>query len=308
MWHQWITVLAASLAMSCLPGDDRPAPGRLELVATANGALRDGFDSDDGWAIRFDRFVVTLGEIVIDGTGCVDYGFSSYHRIIDFAATSEGRVAQVHGLGDCMVHYEVPFPERDAVLAPGVTVADRDLLLERAVDVVRSDHLRATMLIEGAAQREGVTKRFAWVIRKAFRVSTCFSPGGAPDANEVRLVGDEEVRRSLEVRPEELFRVLPNHGERIEFSRFADADRDGDGLVTLAELDDVSVPWDAVLEAMDAALPGGVRAFTDDDDPLLRPPPRETLATLLHAINAGRVVALASAEQCDPGLYHDFPF
>lgn len=308
MGHRWFSVLVTWLVTSCLPGDDRPPPGRLDLVLTSSDAMRDGFETDDGWTIRFDRFVVTVGEVVLDGAGCVDYGFSSYHRIFDLTAANGERVARIHGLGDCMVLFGVPFPERDAVLTPGVTNADQDLLLERAVDIVRGDYLGATMFIEGAAQRDAVTKRFAWLIRKDFRVSTCFTPDGALDANEVRLVGDEEVRRALEVRPRELFRVLPNHGERVEFSRFAAADRNEDGRITLAELDEVMVAWDAVLEAMDAALPGGVRSFSDDDDPLLRPAPRESLATLLQAINAGRVVAFSTAEQCDPGLYHDFPF
>ena len=302
----WLVVLLGSL-VGCLPGDERPQPGELLVQVKRSEDVMAGFVTDDGWTLRFDRFVAALGDVALDGAYCVDYGLSTYHRVYDFAAADTSKVSLHYALGTrCSILFWLRSPGDAAVVMAGVSADDLALMRDPELDVVRGELLPVSLMVVGEAERDGVRKRFRWLIRKEHRISTCFAGGGI--VNDVDLEADNPVVYELEIRPRELFRLLPIDRSPVEFGRIAAADRDGDGEVTLAELDEVVVPWGEVLVALNASLPGGSREETSEKDPLMRPAPKESLATLVHGILSGRVLMPAKASDCDAGFYYDFPF
>jgi len=62
-------VLGVLLLASCLPIDTRPPPGRA-LVTVSSDDTSEGFVTDDGWTVRYDRTLVSLGNFGIAEGPC----------------------------------------------------------------------------------------------------------------------------------------------------------------------------------------------------------------------------------------------
>jgi hypothetical protein len=72
-------LLMGLCATGCLPGDDRPEPGTVLLMAEASEATTDGFTTEDGWTVALRHFLTALGDVDLDsypdrGSGtCTEY-------------------------------------------------------------------------------------------------------------------------------------------------------------------------------------------------------------------------------------------
>jgi hypothetical protein len=263
--------LALVAAAGCLPGDERPEPASLLVSAQPSEATAGGFTTADGWTVRFDRFVTALGDIRLhgapDGHGgdddatCNDYAETHYEWLFDMTVAHGVKVGLAHGLGTCSIEFSFRSPSNDTVLGAGATPSDLAFMLERGTDAYADDE-RASLVVSGTASRGDVEKRFRWVFRHRYELDECPNESGQGYVSVLGMQGGEALTRSIVVRGEELFRAYPDDDAPFLFDRFAQADGgaedDGDGMITLEELDDVEAPRIRGLGGLSGPSPPGV--------------------------------------------------
>jgi hypothetical protein len=298
-------VAAASFALACLPADERPPPGRVTVTAAPSDATRDGFTTDDGWTVRFDRFVAGLGDVDLDGVNerrdgvdeeetCNAYSETDYEWLIDFTAAGREKIGLVHGIGSCTIEVRLRGPSADTVLGAGATEVDLELMRVEEVDPWteiddEDEGEEIAVLARGTAHRGDETRQIDWIFRRSFEIRRCeASDGGGGDASRVELTREVEREIPLEVRAEELFRRHVADDAPLVFDRYASADADADGTITLEELDRVPVPPE-VLPIPEP--PGGA----DEGDDIPEP---ESLGDYVVLVLLPRVVRVAGSGPC----------
>lgn len=293
-------VALAMMAAGCLPADNRPPPGSLFVDAVQSDATRDGFTTSDGWQVRFDRFVTSIGDLELDddedGAGddsCNDYSEADYTRLFDFSVATPGKIAVVYGLGSCSAQFEVGSPQSNTVLGDGVSAADLETMRIEDTDAWVENE-RTALIARGTATRAGETKSFDWVFRRSIDIEDCKTSDGDGAYSVIQLAGEESYERTIEVRGEELFRELPTDGAPLVFDRIAEADADGDGEVTLEELDAVEIPLDDIVDLV-------LEELDEDELPdvfdvsLLG---EQSLGTLVYMILMPRIARFAGGGEC----------
>jgi hypothetical protein len=265
-WVLCALVPIALVQIGCLPGDERPPPGSLEVSAEPSDATRDGFTSDDGWHIVFERFVSALGDVRLRNANsdlgypdesCNEYSRANYDWLIDFTAAEREKVGLVYGLGICRVDFEFRSPSNDNLLGAGTSAGDHTFMRARASDGHIED-ARVTLWASGAAEKAGVTKTFSWPFRQSFELEECTAASGEGHANILTLRTGEAAGMRAIVRGEELFRGEAD--AETAFDLIAAADVDGDGDVTFAELDEAPSPDEPADEtALDWIYQTGLR-------------------------------------------------
>lgn len=289
-----MAIIAACVA-GCVAGDERPEPGSVLLNVKRSEPAIDGFVTDDGWTVRLDRLVVGLANVPLDdGAGdCVDYSLTFYERLFDFAVADTSKLGLHYGLGSCEMAFGLAAPSERAILMTGVTEADRELMNPDQDGPFEQDKsTRTALVVRGSAERLGVRKRFDWLIRREHVINRCYAPGSDEIVSQIELGSGDALVRDLEIRPQELFRVTPSLEAEIEFGRFAAADLDSDGAITLEELDWIAVPTDAIVDDLLDELRDLPR---EELEALLG---KATLRTLVHDILSRRVAALSNAGEC----------
>ena len=269
------------------------------MNARQTEGTREGFVTVDGWSVRFDRFVTSLGDVEIrddeEGAGdgsCVDYSEADYTRLFDFTVAEPRKVGLVYGLGTCSAQFEVGSPQADTLFAEGVTSADRDAMrIEDSDDFVENE--RTGLIAQGRAERDGVVKTFSWAFRKDIDVERCKTVDGEGSFGVVELVAEGAVEMTIEVRGEELFREGPSDSAPLVFDRIAGADADADGDITLEELAAVELP-------LAELVADAVAAWRDDlpDNFDLSLLGEETLGTLVYMFQVPRIARFAGGGAC----------
>jgi hypothetical protein len=230
-------LLASTLACACLPADVRPPPGEISVeLAAATDAIRTVV-TDDGWTVRFDRVVVTLGGVDVEGDDCTEYADADYTRVLDALADRPQKIALVYGLGRCTLELRGRSPEADSLLGDGVTAAEKFDFREPGSDPFVRDAGTA-YLVRGEAVRGAVRKTFALRLRTRRLVYRECTVDGEP------LLLESGGRRSIAISvvPAMLFRSSFDSTQAgLRFEPFARADRDGDGAVTIEELSAVAL-------------------------------------------------------------------
>ncbi|MBI3205889.1 MAG: hypothetical protein HYZ29_30415 [Myxococcales bacterium] len=230
-------VACGAAAQACLPGETRPPPGGLTVTATADQPVVTGLTTADGWKVRFDRFVMSLGYVSLDrDDACDTYAGANYGRLLDFVRSSPQRVGAVYAVGDCQLGFRVPEPPSSAVLGEGVTAGDLDFMRAESSDKYATD-AGITLRVAGAAEKGGTTKTFDWAFRRALVYEDCGVGGGSPS---ISLASEASETLDLLIRGQALFQTdLDDQSAELRFEPFARADDehgDGDGNVTLDEL------------------------------------------------------------------------
>ena len=196
----------------------------LEVRIYGEELIEVGIPADvfvDGWALRYEKFLVSVGEVEAQRDG-VEGGLSEpNYQVFDLTRPSEGagqRVASepvVDGRYDATQF--VIGPAADA-LAGNASAADLETMRAGGYSLYAA----------GQATKGDVTMRFAWGFATRTRYTACESlaeVGGAPARIELTIHGDHLFY-------DDLFSSTPN----ISFDLVANADADGDGEVTQAEL------------------------------------------------------------------------
>jgi len=301
------------LALGCLPGDERPEPGELFVAAEPSAATKDGFTTSDGWTIVFDRVLMTVGHVFLEedsnseftgssGPPCNMYTRGGYNRLFDFPAIDREKVAVVFGLGTCAVSFGLFPPSEDTLLGPGVRSVDVTYMQERSASDDYDDAVIA--IVRGRSTDGQVEKRFNWSFAGAHSARECLTTGslGGGSGDEppgvvsiVELHGGQSSSLTLEARAEELFRVAPHDDEPLHFDRFAEADADSDGVITLDELDEVDAPTPTIEGA-------GIAGGTGTGGSSTIAPPNDSEISLLDLVKYGLVPKMVRIKGGGPCL------
>src|SRR5215212_2206494 len=167
--------LAASLAAlslpstGCLPSDNRPLPGSVEVMVQGTDELLHPLSTSDGWTIQVDRLLVGLGTVELHGEECNIYGQAHYSRLFDVAQPlpADQKLALVHGLGECSLEFRMRAPQNDALLGPGVVTGDVEAMRIEVLEDGIDEPQRTSVWATGQATRaDGTSKRFDWMFRR----------------------------------------------------------------------------------------------------------------------------------------------
>ena len=109
-------LLVGALLPGCLPESKLPEPGSLLTTASGSPATQNGFSTEDGWAISFDRVLVSAGPMQLDDEGCkkyAEYTEPGYGRVLDVVQPGAQKLSVIYGTGRCAgVDFEVSPPDR----------------------------------------------------------------------------------------------------------------------------------------------------------------------------------------------------
>lgn len=239
-------ILLGGQLVACLPVDSRPPPGVALVTVSPSAALLAGISSDateDGWAIRYDRFLIGLGFASLGGEACTRYSTPSYSRIFDLQQPEPQKLSLHHALGRCDFQFMLANVGA-SVLGAGVSAEDAAFLRNGGNEDVPEGN-GSTLYVRGTATRSGVTKSFDWVISSRIVYALCASEVNGTRVSGVELRSGEEQVVELQIAGEALFRDDPDPAvARLRFGPLADADTltgNADSQVTLAELDQVKL-------------------------------------------------------------------
>jgi hypothetical protein len=229
--------LATIFASGCLPVDTRPPPGRA-LITVSSDDTSNGFSTDDGWLVRYDRQLVSLGNVGVVEGPCELYAESHYVRILDLSRTVPQTLAELYALGTCPVIFEVRAPPSTVVLGAGVDPDDEGFMQAPGKNPYVRD-LGVALHLSGSATRGESTLRFAW----SFRDNLIYGP--VDDCGSTSFTSEASTTLAVRVRTADLFSdpVLARGVSGSHFDLFAAADANADDEITLEELD--AVPLDA---------------------------------------------------------------
>ncbi len=289
--------LSAGL-LSCLPGDERPEPGSLLVTAVPSAGLRDGFTTDDGWSITFDRFVTALGGVdlendeggnsILESGSCAKYSGTNYEWLMDVTRASTEKVGLAYGLGTCSIEWRFRGPSSDTALGVGVGQADLEEMRKEATDAYNDEERPTSLRMIATAQKDEMLIQIDWTFRSSYSVERCVTDTDEEGASLVELEGGVGREFVIEVRAEELFRRTPEEDAPFEFEAMALADADGDGSTTLAEL--------ALVPAPPQPPPEEEEDDFGDDDPVIE---ILTMADLVYVSLLPRVTRGRGAGPCD---------
>ncbi len=224
----WLAAGGMAVA-SC--GDDGAASGTLSVTIYGEEFIEEGIPADtfvDGWAIDFDRFLVSVGEVsaaVGEDTPAIE---DDGYRVFDLGQSSGGE-------GAAIVSADVPGGDYDHVgfrIGAGTgTVAGN----AEPEDVTLMTDGGYALYVEGTASRNAETKTFAWGFSSATRYSHCEGTAevdGGSASTQITIHADHLFY-------DDLVSAEPN----VAFDLIAAADdtADADGVVTAAELEAVDI-------------------------------------------------------------------
>ncbi len=212
-----VLVLAATV-VSC--GDDGKE-GTVAVTIWGEEFIEEGIPAAelaDGWAIHFESFVVTVGGITAAG--------QSFADAQTFDLTRPGPLPVASGAATSGAIEPVGY---------SLLVADNNTTNVN-VDTATFDELVAqgwSVYVEGSATKDGSTITFSWGFDVSVDYIGCHAtdsvPKGDTGTTQLTIHGDHLFYESL-----------VDHDAGLAFGVLADADADGDGEVTPAELAAVS--------------------------------------------------------------------
>jgi hypothetical protein len=231
--------LFALLLVGCLPEDTRPPPGLVNVTFRGADATIDGFTTSDGWNVKLDRVLVSIGSADVEGPGCTEYADADYFRILDGRLRTPQKVGLIYGLGTCTFELRARNPESDSLLGTGVSESDK-LAMRDPGSNAYDEFAGITFWVTGNAERSGVRKTFDWKYRRRrIAYEDCLVDGAS---KEFTLRANQEVTVEVRVHASALFQdALDRDKAKLRFDPIATADGNGDGVVTLEELDEVTM-------------------------------------------------------------------
>lgn len=199
--------------------------GSYELRAYGEAFVEEGIPAEevsDGWVIRFSEFVISIGEVSVEGPERRD--FPGWY-VFDLARASQGQ-------GHLLDSVAAPFGDYDLLryrfAEPGEVVGG-NATPEQIAYLIESD---AALHVVGAATKGDVRVALDWT----FPISL-----GHKCKTSARVDGDERGGTQLTIHADHL--LLDDLGPNgvIAFDLIAAADADGDAVVVPAELAQVNI-------------------------------------------------------------------
>lgn len=228
---------------ACLPKDTRPPPSRVLFTATASPETKAGAlaqPTADGWDITFERVLVSLGRVSLDGDDCSVYSDPRYGRVLSLLGAPDAqKISESYALGRCDFGFAIGNASSDSLLGVGATADDLAFLRTAG-----SDHYGGpsgiSMFVSGRAHQADRTLTFAWAFRGRARYRQCQTVlQDAPQGGSLSLKQDGDVSLDVTLHAEALFaESASDRNAALRFEPIAQADAlgNGDGEVTLDEL------------------------------------------------------------------------
>ena len=238
--------LASALACTtCLPNDTRPPPGSVLVTVSSDGVAAAGIPASetlDGWSISFDKVLVVLGAVSLDGDGCDNYSNAAYTRLFDMSTNEPRKVSITYAVGQCDFGFRAASPNADTLVTEGATESDKAMMRTPGSDAF-NQQAGVSIYVRGHAVLGDTTKTFEWPFRFRARYERCAASPDGGGARGVALTSKVATVVNLEVKAGVLFENDRNPARaEPRFQVFADADSihgNGDGRITWAELDRV---------------------------------------------------------------------
>jgi hypothetical protein len=192
-----------------------------------------GFRTADGWDISFGRFVMAFGNVENISDACTVYSDNRYSRILDLLRPGPQHLTTFFAAGSCKLSVAIIPADGDSVLGEGIDGETRERMIAPGNDtfmMVRTvdgtaPAIGASLEVIGSAEKLGRVVSFHWTFRQ-------FAPRLTCDVLEMHA--EETIELELYAVGSTLFRSI--EGE-TRFDELAAADADGDGALTLLELD-----------------------------------------------------------------------
>lgn len=199
--------------------------GEVEVRIYGEEFIEEGIPASvfaDGWSVKFDSFLISVGAVTVaqagDSPGLAAPGF----QVLELARPSLG-------LGQQIASGRVLAGRQDDVgfvVGPDAAAVASEV---SAQELARMTDGGLALYVAGSATKGGVTKRFAWGFPTRTRYSECESVA--------EVEADREATVQLTIHGDHLFYDdLYSETPAVRFELVAQADVDGDGEVTQAEL------------------------------------------------------------------------
>ncbi len=235
MWRVALLVSASLLVMSC--GDDAAGEGTLRITLNGEEGAREGFPFTvdgqtvafaDGWSLRFDRYIVAVGDVSLrgaDGATALEDG-----RVF-IADLTRGAPTLLERQGLAARRWErIAY----AIRAPGPQDEVVNVNEVAQADIARMRDGQLSYLIEGEATKGAQTVRLSWEVAAPVRLEDCTN--GVDDTQGVVVRANTVTEAELTIHVEHaFFSSLGSEIAKLRFEAIAAASQDGQ-VVTWADL------------------------------------------------------------------------
>lgn len=215
------TVLASGIA-AC------GSPGSVTFTTYGEDFIEEGIPAEefeDEWAVKFDKFLVNLGEIKVaqsDGTVGAEVAET---KTWDVTKPGPVVVAEVKDVPDAK------YPDVSYAMAPSDTATAGNA---SAADVTLMKAGKFSVYVEGKATKGEAEKTFKWGFTSNTLLETCMSADGE---HGLVVPSGGDVKVELTIHGDHLFLDdLQSEESVMRFDEIAAADANDDGEVTLEEL------------------------------------------------------------------------
>ncbi len=227
-----ILITCAAIA-ACGVDNNHEKFGSVDVTATAP-TIEKGFTTGDGWAVKFDRFVVSMSAISISASDNQVVTATAAPQLFDAVAaaptgllSSTVRFARQWDTFTFQIAPAIASEDTPITLASSVKDADRDLMTKGGLSIY----------LEGKASKGAVTKTMKWGFTTDTTFTDCEGELGGRMVKGVVIVPDGGDVVDLAFRGDVLFSDnLAAPGVVTRFDAFAAADADTNGEITLDEL------------------------------------------------------------------------
>lgn len=208
---------------------DDPADGTITATVYGEELIEEGIPADafsDGWAVSFDKFLVSIGNVVGQaGHGAPEVGDPSF-RVVDLAQPSGGEGFELATFAAPGGHYDhYGYQLRSDADAASVN-AD-------AADVTMMKSAGYSVWVKGTATKGTESKSFDWGFTLKLTYSHC---------DLMASVDGDNLRAESTIHADHMFYDDAVSDEpNVAFQLIADADTDADNVVTLDELAAVDI-------------------------------------------------------------------
>jgi len=252
-----ISFLGACLVVACLPGDIRPEPASVFVSVEGSDTALNGFLTDDGWTIQFERLLVGMGYTILTGDNCEVYGVARYGVLFDLTVPGKQKLGDAYGLQTCDLQFHVG--AMGFYLGNGVDREEAQALIWDREDLVAHGYRGTSTYVRGNATRGNVTKHFTWRFRENYAFTECENSTGELVNLNLQLNGGDVLRPLVTFHPDELFRESGEKDAKIRFDPLAATDTNADGEIALEELSQIPSPIVELTagEVNDAGVPDG---------------------------------------------------
>jgi hypothetical protein len=286
-----------ALPLACLPKDTRPPPSVVLFTASPSKATQAGrlsIETADGWAIEFERVLVSIGRVSLDGDDCSVYSDAGYARVLSLiGAPDSQKISDSYALGQCDFGFAIGNPQSESPLGVGATADDLAFLRTAGTDHYGGP-TGISLFVAGSATKDGKKLGFSWPFRGRARYRECASLQDGTLTRGFDLKQDGEVTVNVVVHAEALFAESitdPDSALRFDAIASADALGNADGEVTFDELRLVQL---TDLQGGDAYVPNK----TNQDLGLLW----STLEDFIYLGAAPNVARFQETGECDAQL------